>query len=68
MINKPLPDLLRPDTLEDLVGQNHLFNENSLINKYILTGNLPSLIFEVLLAVETSLANLLVSQLTQKLF
>lgn len=43
-MNKPLADLLRPQYLDDLVGQNHLTNEHGLVRKMISNHQLMSLI------------------------
>ncbi len=40
----PLAEQLRPSTLEDFLGQEHLTGENSILRKAIQTGNLPSMI------------------------
>ncbi|MDD5695747.1 MAG: replication-associated recombination protein A [Bacteroidales bacterium] len=40
----PLAEQLRPTTLEDFLGQEHLTGENSILRKAIRTGNLPSMI------------------------
>jgi putative ATPase len=41
----PLADRLRPQTLDDVVGQPHLLNKNAVLRRIIETGNLPNLIF-----------------------
>ncbi len=45
VMRKPLADLLRPNTWEDVVGQRHLVGENGLLTGFLSRGALPSLIF-----------------------
>jgi putative ATPase len=40
----PLAERVRPHKLEDLVGQDHLVAEDSVLNKVIRSGNIPSMI------------------------
>ncbi|HHP7240393.1 MAG TPA: replication-associated recombination protein A [Cyclobacteriaceae bacterium] len=40
----PLAERMRPKTLADLVGQEHLFCEKCPLNKAIASGNVPSMI------------------------
>lgn len=40
----PLAERMRPTTLNDLVGQEHLTGENGVIRKAIASGNIPSMI------------------------
>lgn len=42
---KPLADLIRPKTLDDVVGQQHLIGENQLLRKLIEVNHIPNLIF-----------------------
>lgn len=42
--NTPLADRLRPKEFTDMVGQEHLLGENSIIQNFVETGFLPSLI------------------------
>jgi putative ATPase len=42
--NAPLADRLRPQEFEQMVGQEHLLGENSIISNFVKTGFLPSLI------------------------
>lgn len=42
---RPLADLLRPKTLDDVIGQEHLVGDNGIIRKLLETGFLPSMIF-----------------------
>lgn len=48
-MQKPLPDLLRPKTLEEFVGQEKIVGKDKIINKLIensnSTGFFPSLVF-----------------------
>src|SRR5438132_14296226 len=41
---KPLADRLRPQTVNDVVGQDHLLGEGGAISRLIERGFLPSLI------------------------
>ncbi|MFA6924990.1 MAG: replication-associated recombination protein A [Bacteroidales bacterium] len=41
----PLAERLRPDTLEKFIGQKHLVGEGAILQKSILSGNIPSMIF-----------------------
>lgn len=43
--NRPLPDRLRPQSLDDVVGQDHLVGDGGTLRKMIEGGHMPSLIF-----------------------
>ncbi len=42
--NRPLADLMRPKTLEDVIGQDHLFGENGSLSIIAKSKNVPSMI------------------------
>lgn len=42
---QPLPERIRPKTLDDYIGQEHIIGPNSALRKGLLQGLLPSLIF-----------------------
>lgn len=44
MNNKPLADRLRPRTLDDYIGQEHLVGMKATLRKIIESGNIPSFI------------------------
>lgn len=41
----PLADRIRPETIEDMVGQKHLLGENMPLRNIIASGTLPNMIF-----------------------
>jgi replication-associated recombination protein RarA len=45
MMNKPLADRFRPQTLDDIVGQKHLLAEGKALRRIIESGEIPNLIF-----------------------
>ena len=42
---KPLADLLRPETLDDMVGQSHLLDKGSTFRNVIENNHVPNMIF-----------------------
>ncbi|MBQ7297372.1 MAG: replication-associated recombination protein A, partial [Alistipes sp.] len=44
MANTPLAERLRPQRLDDYIGQEHLVGENGVFRKFFETGNVPSFI------------------------
>ena len=44
-MSQPLADLMRPESLEDMVGQPHLLAKNALFRKVIESGVVPNMIF-----------------------
>ena len=42
---KPLADEIRPLSLEDVVGQQHILGENGLLRRIVESGNTPNMIF-----------------------
>lgn len=42
---RPLADEIRPESLEDVVGQRHILGEGGLLRRIIESGNIPNLIF-----------------------
>ena len=44
-MSQPLADLMRPESLEEMVGQPHLVGKNSLFRKVIESGSVPNMIF-----------------------
>ena len=45
MSSSPLADAIRPKTLDDVVGQQHLLGANSLFRRAVSGGNVPNMIF-----------------------
>lgn len=44
-MNKPLAALLRPNSIDSIVGQSHLLGENKILRNLINNNELPSMIF-----------------------
>ncbi len=42
--NRPLADLVRPESLQEIIGQEHLFSENGALATIELSKNVPSMI------------------------
>ncbi len=42
---RPLADEIRPQTLDEVVGQEHILGENGLLRRIIESGNIPNMIF-----------------------
>ena len=42
---KPLADEIRPESLEDVVGQKHILGPNGMLRRIILSGSVPNMIF-----------------------
>lgn len=42
--SRPLADLLRPQSLEEVIGQDHLFGENGALSVIVTSKNVPSMI------------------------
>ena len=45
MQNQPLADRLRPNSLDDMVGQQHLFGKNGVVRKMLEGGRVTNMIF-----------------------
>ena len=44
-MSSPLADKIRPKTLDDVVGQEHLLNKNRPLRRIIESGKIPNMIF-----------------------
>ena len=44
-MNKPLADRLRPNSIDDIIGQRHLLSEGKPLRRIIESGEIPNLIF-----------------------
>jgi putative ATPase len=67
-MNKPLAEILRPDKLEDYLGQKHLVGENAVLRKSIESGNIPSMILWGPPGVGKTTLAFLISKTLNKLF
>ena len=45
MMNEPLANRLRPNTLSDYIGQKHILEEGKVLLRLIESDRLPSMIF-----------------------
>lgn len=45
MTYRPLADEIRPQTLDEVVGQKHILGEDGLLRRIIQSGSIPNLIF-----------------------
>lgn len=67
--NQPLAERMRPKSLDDYVGQQHLVGKDSVLRKMVESGNLSSLIFWGPPGVgKTTLAKIIANQLNRSFF
>lgn len=67
-MNAPLADRLRPDCLENMVGQPHLIGEGKALRRIIDSGKIPNLIFYGPSGVgKTTLARIIASRTDMRL-
>ena len=45
MSYQPLADEIRPQTLDEVVGQSHILGKNGLLRRIIESGNVPNMVF-----------------------
>ena len=66
---KPLADRLRPQSLDEVVGQTHLVGKNGIIRKIASSGNIPNMVFYGPPGVgKTTVASILAKMTDKKLF
>ena len=42
---RPLADDIRPQTLDEVVGQSHILGEHGMLRRIIESGNIPNMVF-----------------------
>ena len=66
---KPLADLVRPMDLSEVVGQQHLIAEESMLRKLLDVGHIPNMIFYGPSGTgKTTIANIIAKQSNKKIF
>ena len=45
MTYRPLADEIRPQTLDEVVGQRHILGKDGLLRRIIDSGSIPNLVF-----------------------
>ncbi len=66
---KPLADLIRPRTLDEVVGQQHLIGEGQILRKLIAVNHIPNLIFYGPSGTgKTTIANIIASLSNKKIY
>ncbi|MBP3633672.1 MAG: replication-associated recombination protein A [Oscillospiraceae bacterium] len=65
---QPLADELRPKSLDDVCGQEHILGENGLLRRVIESGKIPNMIFYGPSGVgKTTVANIIAAKTNRKL-
>jgi putative ATPase len=68
-MSTPLADRLRPTSLSDVVGQEHLLGEDKALYKIIKSGNIPNMIFYGPSGTgKTTVASIIAAQTNMKLY
>jgi len=66
---QPLADKVRPKTLDDVVGQEHILGENGILRRIISSGNIPNMIFYGPSGVgKTTVANVIAAETKRTLY
>ncbi len=65
---QPLADLLRPQTLEEVYGQEHLLGQGAILRRIIESGQIPNMIFYGPSGTgKTTVANIIANRTNRKL-
>lgn len=68
-MHTPLADRVRPDTIDDVVGQKHLLSDGKILRKIINAQNTPNMIFYGPSGTgKTTVANIIASKTGKKLY
>ena len=66
---QPLADLLRPQSLDDVFGQEHILSEGGVLRRLVDSGNIPNMIFYGPSGTgKTTVANIIAKQTNRTLF
>ena len=66
---QPLADLLRPQTLDEVYGQEHILGKNAILRRLIDSGNIPNMVFYGPSGTgKTTVANIIAQQTNRTLF
>ncbi len=66
---QPLADLLRPTTLDEVYGQEHILGEGAVLRRLIDSGNIPNMIFYGPSGTgKTTVANIIAQQTNRTLY
>ena len=66
---QPLADLLRPTTLDEVYGQEHILGEGAILRRLVESGNVPNMIFYGPSGTgKTTVANIIAKQTNRTLF
>ena len=66
---QPLADLLRPTSLDDICGQEHILGEGAVLRRLIDSGNIPNMIFYGPSGTgKTTVANIIAKQTNRTLY
>ena len=66
---QPLADLLRPQTLDEVYGQEHILGEGAILRRLIDSGNIPNMVFYGPSGTgKTTVANIIAKQTNRTLY
>ncbi len=66
---QPLADLLRPQTLDEVYGQEHILGEGAVLRRLIDSGNIPNMVFYGPSGTgKTTVANIIAQQTRRRLY
>ena len=66
---QPLADLLRPETLDEVYGQEHILGQNAILRRLIESGNIPNMVFYGPSGTgKTTVANIIAKQTNRLLY
>ncbi len=66
---QPLADLLRPQTLDEVYGQEHILGEGAILRRLIASGNVPNMVFYGPSGTgKTTVANIIARQTNRTLY
>lgn len=66
---QPLADILRPQTLDEVYGQEHILGEGAVLRRLIESGNIPNMVFYGPSGTgKTTVANIIANQTNRTLY